>query len=127
MAKYYNIRRMKRPSLKEKDKVYLLYKNITIKRLNDKLDFKKLGPFTINKKISDSNYKLSLPKTMWIHPIFYISLLEPVLKSAKAQERRIEIAPNQEYKVETIFDERRKGRGKQYLVKWKRFDFSEDT
>ncbi len=74
---------MKGLSLKEGDKMYLLCKNIIIKRPNDKLDFKKLGPFVISRKISDSNYKLSLLKIMKIHPIFYISLFEPIPKSVK--------------------------------------------
>ncbi len=47
MAKYYNIKRMKRPSFKEGSKMYLFCKNIIIKRPNDKLDFKKLGLFII--------------------------------------------------------------------------------
>ncbi len=47
MTKYYNIKKIKRPSFKKKDKVYLFCKNIIIKRSNDKLDFKKLGPFII--------------------------------------------------------------------------------
>ena len=112
MAKYYNIRRMKGLSLKEEDKVYLLYRNITTKRPNDKLDFKKLGPFVISRKISENNYKLSLPKTIRIHFIFYISLLELALKSIQPQERQIEITPNQEYKVETIFNEQRERQNK---------------
>ncbi len=45
MIKYYNIKRMKRPSFEEKGKMYLFYKNIIIKRSNDKLDFKKIGIF----------------------------------------------------------------------------------
>ena len=57
MAKYYNIKRMKEPSFKERNKVYLLYKNIIIKRSNDKLNFKKFGPFTIVRKILENNYK----------------------------------------------------------------------
>ena len=118
---------MKGPSLKEGDKAYLLRKNITTKRPSDKLDFKKLGPFVISRKISENNYELSLPKTMRIHPIFHISLLEPAPKSAQPQKGRIEIAPNQEYEVEAILNERRKGRGKQYLIRWKGFDSSEDT
>ena len=77
---------MKRPSLKEGDKTYILYKNITTKRPNDKLDFKKFGLFIINRKISENNYKLSLPKTIRIHPIFHISLLEPTPKSAQPQK-----------------------------------------
>ncbi len=47
MAKYYNIKRMKGPFFQEGGKVYLLCKNIIIKRPNDKLDFKKFGPFII--------------------------------------------------------------------------------
>ena len=47
MTKYYNIKMMKRPSFEKKDKAYLFRKNIIIKRPNDKLDFKKLGPFII--------------------------------------------------------------------------------
>jgi hypothetical protein len=81
------------------------------------LDFKKLEPFVISRKISENNYELSLPKTMRIHPIFYISLLEPIPKLIQPQKRRIEIAPNQKYKVEAIFNERRKRRRKQYLIK----------
>ena len=55
---------MKRPSFEEKNKVYLLYKNIIIKRSNDKLDFKKLKPFIIIYKILELNYKLLLLKTI---------------------------------------------------------------
>ncbi len=64
MTKYYNIKKMKRPFLKKGDKVYLFYKNIIIKRPNDKLDFKKFGPFIIIYKILEFNYKLLLFKTI---------------------------------------------------------------
>ncbi len=64
MAKYYNIKRMKRPSLERKDKMYLFYKNIITKRLNNKLNFKKFGLFIIIYKILKYNYKLLLFKTM---------------------------------------------------------------
>ncbi len=64
ITKYYNIKRMKKPSFKKGGKVYLLYKNIIIKRLNDKLNFKKFGLFIIIYKISEFNYELLLSKTM---------------------------------------------------------------
>ncbi len=64
MTKYYNIKKMKKPSFEKRNKVYLFCKNIITKQLNDKLDFKKLGPFIIICKISKFNYKLLLPKTM---------------------------------------------------------------
>ena len=47
IAKYYNIKRMKRLSFEKGNKVYLLYKNIIIKQSNNKLDFKKFGLFTV--------------------------------------------------------------------------------
>jgi hypothetical protein len=63
--------------LKEGDKVYLLRKNIVTKRPSDKLDHKKLGLFKIAEIKSLVNYRLKLPKTIKIYPVFYMSLLEP--------------------------------------------------
>jgi len=64
------------PAFKEGDKVYLLWKHIKTKRLSTKLDFKKLGPFKILKKVSLVNYKLQLPKESQLHLVFHVSLLE---------------------------------------------------
>ncbi len=64
MIKYYNIKRIKRPSFEKRSKIYLFCKNIIIKRLNDKLDFKKFEPFIIIYKISEYNYELLLFKTI---------------------------------------------------------------
>ena len=64
----------------------LLRKNIKTKRLSSKLDFKKLGPFKVKKAISDINYELELPDNMRIHPIFHISLLEPVPENATPED-----------------------------------------
>ena len=47
-----------------------------MKRLSTKLDFKKLGPFKILKKVSLVNYRLQLPKESRLNLVFYISLLE---------------------------------------------------
>ena len=49
-AIYYNKKRLIRPLLFSGDMVYLLRKNVKIKRLSNKLDHKKLGPFKIKKK-----------------------------------------------------------------------------
>ncbi len=98
---------MKRLSFIKRDKIYLFCKNIIIKRPSDKLDFKKFGPFIIIYKILEFNYKLSLLKTMQIHPIFYISLFKLVSKSAEIQKGKIEVVFYQEYEVEIIFNEQR--------------------
>jgi hypothetical protein len=63
--------------------VYLLRKNIKTKRLSDKLDYIKLGPFKIIRKLGLVAFKLEIPEGMRIHPVFYISLLEPVPRDVK--------------------------------------------
>ena len=77
MKEYYNRHRLEGPRLKKGDKVYLSARNLHTKQPSEKLDFKKLGPFVIEEKISTSNYRLSLPDTIKVHTnVFHISLLE---------------------------------------------------
>ena len=94
------------PTLKEENKVYLLRRNIKTKRLSDKLDYKKLGPFRIEKVLGPMNYKLTLPKIMNIYPIFYISFLELAPSGAPAAPitEINPINPNAEYKIKAILD-----------------------
>jgi hypothetical protein len=68
-----------RPEFKEGDKVYLLRKNIKTKQSSNKLDYKKLGLFKIDKKIGSINYKFKLPRIIEIYLIFHILFLKPVL------------------------------------------------
>jgi hypothetical protein len=58
--------------------VYLLIKNLKIKRPSQKLDHKKVGLFRIKRVKGLVNFELDLPKGTRIHPVFYISLLKPV-------------------------------------------------
>ena len=79
MKEYYDRYRLEGPCLERGDKVYLSARNLRIKRPSEKLDFKKLGPFVIEEKISTSNYQLLLLDTMKVRTnVFYISLLELV-------------------------------------------------
>ena len=129
MQHYANSKRMKGPSLKEGDKAYLVRRNIKTKRPSDKLDYKKLGPFPITQVISKTNYRLSLPITMKIHPVFHISLLEPAHPNADNQDR-VEVIPEneEEYEVEQILDTRKSTNGKiEYLIHWKGYGHNEDT
>jgi hypothetical protein len=128
MANYANQKRIKGPILKERDKVYLLRRNIKTKRPSDKLNHKKIGPFKISRKLSDTNYELPLPQGMRQHPVFHISLLEPAPQNAKI-ETRIETIDeyNKEYEVEQILDSRQHQGAREYLIKWKGYDASENT
>jgi hypothetical protein len=61
MKKFYDRTRFKGPYLEEGDKVYLVSRNLCIKRPSRKFDFYKIGPFKIDKKISENNYIFALP------------------------------------------------------------------
>jgi hypothetical protein len=82
MTKYANRKRLKGPTLKGGDKVYLLRRNIKSDKLTKKLDAVKLGPFKILRQKGPVNYELELPKRMRIHLVFHISLLELVTPDA---------------------------------------------
>jgi hypothetical protein len=67
---YYNIYYNIEPIFKKKDKIYLIQRNIQTKQPSTKLDHKKLGLFKIKRVIEPVNYKLVLPRTMNIYPVF---------------------------------------------------------
>jgi hypothetical protein len=83
------------------------------------LDHKKLGLFKIKRVIGLVNYELVLPKTMNIHPVFYISLLELILLGVLlVPVTKIELINlNIEYKVEEILDHKQVRNYIKYLVK----------
>jgi hypothetical protein len=112
---YYNIK----PTLKKRDKIYLIQRNIQTKQLNTKLDHKKLGLFKIKRIIKLINYKLVLPKTINIYPVFHISLLELVLLGVLLVlviEIKL-INLNIKYKIEKILDYKQVRNYIKYLVK----------
>jgi hypothetical protein len=113
--RYYSIE----PIFKKRDKVYLIRRNIQTKQPSTKLDHKKLGLFKIKKIIGLVNYKLVLPKTINIHPVFHISFLELVLLGVLLiPVTEIEpVNPNAKYKVEEILDHKQVRNYVKYLVK----------
>jgi hypothetical protein len=70
------------PIINIRDKVWLLCLNLKTNRPCDKLDFRRLGPFSIIKQINDVTFRLKLPPSIKIHPIFHVSLLEPYKESS---------------------------------------------
>jgi hypothetical protein len=116
---YYNIYYNIKLTLKKKNKIYLIQRNIQTKQPNTKLDHKKLGLFKIKRIIGLVNYKLVLPRTINIHPVFYISFLELVLLGIlPVLITEIELVnPNIEYKVKEILDYKQVRNYIKYLVK----------
>jgi hypothetical protein len=76
VKRYYDKKRIKELILKKKNKIYLLRRNIKIKRPSSKLDFTKLELFEIEEKKGFLNYKLRLLEEIRFYLVFYIILFE---------------------------------------------------
>jgi len=124
-AQYYDAKH-KPIEFQKGDRVWLRSVNISTERQSRKLDWKRLGPFTITERLGTQAYRLNLPKTMKIHPVFHVVLLEPYKQSDIPGRTRpppppIRIEGEVEYEVKEILKSKiDKHNGVlQYLVKWK--------
>jgi len=86
---YYNKTRFKNITLRKGNKVYLFIRNIAIKKLSKKLNYKKIKSFKIKKNIKGISFKLDLLKTIKIYSVFYalffklINNRTPIIKYRK--------------------------------------------
>jgi hypothetical protein len=128
-AKYYDAKH-KRIEFSVGDKVWLLAPNIRTERPSKKLDWKRLGPFTISYRVGVQAYHLQLPASMKIHPVFHVSLLEPYKPNIIPGRTQpppppvlVKDSPEVEieYEVEEILDSEIRRHRLFYLVKWKGF------
>ena len=91
-------------------------------------------PYAIVKVISATAYKLDLPATLKIHPVFHVSLLKPYKPSPEefgqpTPPPAIIMPENnqEEYEVETILDKRMLHNKAQYLIKWEGYLLHDTT
>ena len=100
------------------DKVFLSAKNVSLdtqaRRPSKKLQPRFIGPYEVIDVISPVTYKLKLPATLAIHPVFHVSLLKPYQENPQEFENRIIKPPTpiittgdqEEFEVEKILDKR---------------------
>src|SRR5882724_7505535 len=111
MDRFYNVHWREAPLYKVGDRVWLNGQNITMTQLMKKLDHKWLGPYSVEKVISGSAYKLKLPLSFGrTHPVFSVMLLRPYSTDTIAECIQRDPHPPvikdgvKEYKVECILD-----------------------
>ncbi|MBW0507400.1 hypothetical protein O181_047115 [Austropuccinia psidii MF-1] len=107
--------------------VRLPSKNIKSTTPTKKLSEIWLGPFPILQKVSTHVHHLKLPsQCKSMHPVFHISLLEPVKTSTIPNQHQespppIIIEEEEEWEVSQILDTKLKTKQLWYLVEWKGF------
>lgn len=132
-AKYANMKR-RDYTFQVGDRVLLSTADLTLRELCKKLRLKYQGPWTVSKVISPVAYKLDLPPTMKIHPVFHISKLERYVESTFPIPREFSRPPpvhfergQAAYEVEAIVGKKIVNGALKYEVKWKGYPDSENT
>jgi hypothetical protein len=133
-AKYYDAKH-KPVELEPGDMVWLNSVNISTSRPSKKLDWKRLGPYKVIKRIGLQAYQLALPPTMrHLHDVFHVSLLDPVKSTSHAPHSLPPAPPalyvkddHDYFEIEDVLDSKRENRRLYYLIKWKGFPDSENS
>ena len=115
---YYNNKRVKGPTLQERDYIYLFSQNLHSKQFNKKLNFKKYRLFQIKKKVVTFNYELNLPINIKVQiKVFYILLLELTLKGVPLKKKIKINTDKDKYDVKEVINSQRGKDTFEYLIK----------
>jgi len=122
-----NRKRLPAPQIQEGTKVGLDARHIRTTRLSRMLDWKRLGPYTVKRKVSPYAYALQLPGALRIHPVHHVSLLDPVAEDPLPGQKitppaPVEVDGDYEYQVERVEDSSVYRNQLQYLVWWMGYD-----
>jgi hypothetical protein len=127
---YYDKTRRETADMKVGDKVYIRRRtsgekkyNITTGRTSQKMDSLFIGPYVIERKLPNDNYKVTLPDRMRIHPVFHVSLLKKTGNPVSTTD----VDVTDEFEVERILSKRYRKGQTEYLVRWKGYEETDDT
>ena len=117
------------PEFKTGEEVLLEGENLKTNRPTRKFEHRRFGPFKVEKKIGQRAYRLKLPSTWKVHPVFHVSKLFPYHRGDRPHvdpppPELVDGEPEQE--VEEILNDRIRRGKKQFLVKWKGFPMEEN-
>jgi hypothetical protein len=133
--RYYNQGVQVQPTFQVGEKVFLRHDNILITAPSKKLASRFLGPFPIIARLSELVYKLKLPKTLRIHDVFQVALLqrhhEDTIEGRRRQPPPPIITPDEDvqWEVHAVLDSRLHGRWRklQYFVSWEGYGPEENS
>jgi hypothetical protein len=122
---YYDVHVKEAPPFAIGDLVWLSRRNITTTRPSSKLDYKRLGPYKIIDVVGESKmaFKLDLPHSMKIHPVFHGSLLDPyhantIPGRTQPPPPAVTVEDALEYEVKEVLDSRVRNNKLEYFVDW---------
>ncbi|QRV80811.1 Transposon Tf2-1 polyprotein [Ceratobasidium sp. AG-Ba] len=97
-----------------------------------KLSAKKIGPYKVLRKEGSHAFKLELPHTLRVHPVFHTSLVslkkeDPFGRDPPQPPAEVTPDGEEEYEVEKILDSRKRRNQIQYLVHWKGYGPKSNT
>lgn len=124
---YTDLHRRQGPAIELGDLVWLDMRNMRTERPSKKLDSKREGPFEVLSKVGNVSYKLKLPESMKVHPVFHKDLLakhsnDPLPGQEYPRPGPVTVANDHggedEWEVEDILDVKKaRGRGRGVLIR----------
>jgi hypothetical protein len=104
--------------------------------MSKKVAPKYLGPFPVQQVISPVAYRLKLPPTLKVHPVFHVNLLQPWHTHPELPHPAVMSPPppvdveEDRFYVEKLLDKRQRKRGRgvsiEYLVRWRGYGPEDD-
>jgi hypothetical protein len=128
----YDRHREATPEYKVGEEVWLEGTNIRNDRPSAKLSPRRYGPFLITEKVGSHSYRLQLPTTWRIHPVFHVQLLrlarpDPIPGRRPNPPPPEVIEGDEEYELDKIINSRYVRDRLEYLVRWKGYHEGYDT